>query len=117
LFEIDSAIGTPVTLDVASPNRVFGHYAQILIDMDLPRNIFDEIMVEREGYAFYVNVTYELMPDSCSHCAVIKHFVTNCRWLQTHKKSKNQNRKKRAQGSKAAKVTKANKANVYSKSK
>jgi hypothetical protein len=39
LFEIASAVGTPLTLDAATENRTFGHYARILVDMDLSRHI------------------------------------------------------------------------------
>jgi hypothetical protein len=107
LFEISSAIGTLVTLDVAT---------QTLVDMDLSKNIFDKIMIEREGYAFHVNVTYVWMSDLCSHCGVIEHFapiVGGCKHIRN---LKSQDRKK-GQGSKAMKGTKANKENVYSKRK
>ncbi|PNX84784.1 ap2-like ethylene-responsive transcription factor plt2, partial [Trifolium pratense] len=49
LFEIASVIGTPLTLDEATKNHVFGHYARILVGIDLSRHMFDEIMVERDG--------------------------------------------------------------------
>jgi hypothetical protein len=45
LFEIASAIGTPLSLDEATKTRAFGHYARILVDMDLSRHIFDEILL------------------------------------------------------------------------
>jgi hypothetical protein len=35
LFEIASAIRTPLSLDEATKNRMFGHYARILVDIDL----------------------------------------------------------------------------------
>ncbi|MCH97539.1 DUF4283 domain protein, partial [Trifolium medium] len=38
LFEIASAIGTPLSLDEATKTRAFGHYARILVDMDLSRH-------------------------------------------------------------------------------
>jgi hypothetical protein len=40
LFEIASAIGTPLSLDEATKTCAFGHYARILVDMDLSRHIF-----------------------------------------------------------------------------
>lgn len=47
LFEIASVVGTPSTLDGPTQNMIFGHYARILVDMDLSKCFFDEILVER----------------------------------------------------------------------
>ena len=59
LHEIASAVGTPLLINNATSKRLFGHYARILIDMDFSRKIFHEIVVEREGYAFTMEVGYE----------------------------------------------------------
>jgi len=85
LREIASAVGTPLVIDNATTKRLFGHYARILVDMDFSRKIFHEIVVEREGYAFPVAVSYEWMPDFCSHCQNIGHDVTVCRRLYPRK--------------------------------
>ena len=36
------------------PKKIIWYYARILVDVDLSERIFEEVMVEREGYAFYV---------------------------------------------------------------
>ncbi|PNX79318.1 putative NBS resistance protein, partial [Trifolium pratense] len=59
LFEIASAIGTPLTLDDSTKNRSFGHYARVLVDMDISSSMYDEIVVERDGFAFKLGVVYE----------------------------------------------------------
>jgi len=87
LHEIASAVGTTLLIDNATSKRLLGHYARILVDMDFSRKLFHEIVVEREGYAFTVEVVYEWLPDFCSHCQNIGHDVTACRcliygWLQ-----------------------------------
>lgn len=51
LFQIANAMSMSLTLDTAAQNRVFSHYARILVDMDLSRNIFEEVMVERDDFA------------------------------------------------------------------
>ena len=38
-------------------------------------------IVERDGFAFPVEVVYERMPDFCKHCQNIGHVVQDCRWL------------------------------------
>lgn len=45
LFEISNVVWIPLTLDVATQNKFFGHYTCILVDIDLSRCIFYEIMV------------------------------------------------------------------------
>jgi hypothetical protein len=87
LFEIASAIGTPLTLDESTKNRAFGHYARVLVDIDLSRRIFDEIVVEREGYAFKLAVVYEKLPLFCSHCHTIGHDTVSCKWLHPKKEN------------------------------
>jgi len=79
LREIASAVGTPLLIDNVTTKPIFGHYARILVNMDFSRNFFYEIVVEREGYAFPVEVVYERIPDFCTHCQTIGHDVTACR--------------------------------------
>jgi len=81
LYEIAGAVGTPLLIDNVTRNILYGHYARILVDMDLSKTIFYEVMVEREGYAFPVAVEYEGLPDFCTHCKSIGHDITSCRWL------------------------------------
>ena len=85
LKEIASAIGTLLLVDSATKNRVFGHYARILVDMDLSKHIFNELMIEREGYSFAIKITYERLPSFCTHYRNIGHHTTSCRWLQPAK--------------------------------
>jgi len=81
LKEIASAIGTPIDIDEPTRNRTFGHYARILVDIDLLKRVYDEILVEREGFAFKVELKYERRPLFYHHCYSIRHNVSSCRWL------------------------------------
>jgi len=56
LLEIAGAIGTPLIIDAATQKRTFGHYARVLVDIDFSHRLFYEIMVEREGFAFPIEV-------------------------------------------------------------
>jgi len=81
LKEIASAVGTPIDIDGPTRNHTFGHYARILVDIDLSKRAYDEILVEREGFAFKVEVQYERRPLFCHHCFAIGHNVSTCKWL------------------------------------
>jgi len=81
LKEIASAVGTLIDIDGPTRNRTFGHYARILVDINLSKRAYDEILVEREGFAFKVEVQYERRQLFCHHCYSIGHNVSTCRWL------------------------------------
>jgi len=56
LLEIASGIGTPLAIDEATHSCLFGHYARVLVDVDMFGKLFDSVYVERDGYAFPVSV-------------------------------------------------------------
>jgi hypothetical protein len=57
--------------------RTFGHYARVLVDVDLAKKLIFKILVERKGFAFFVDVEYENLPPFCDHCKVIGHKFDN----------------------------------------
>jgi hypothetical protein len=75
---IASGLGTPLTIDEATLNKRFGHFARILIDVDMAEKLFESIIVEREGYALTIMVQYEKHPSFCAHCKTIGHNVHSC---------------------------------------
>ncbi|XP_019438957.1 PREDICTED: uncharacterized protein LOC109344659 [Lupinus angustifolius] len=79
IFSIVGGIGTPISLDDATNNRTFGHFARVLMDIDLKSDLPNQILVEREGYAFFFRLEYEKLPQFCNGCQTIGHLVTNCR--------------------------------------
>ena len=48
LYEIKGVVGTPLLIDNVTKNRLFGHYARVLVDLDLSKENFYEVLVERE---------------------------------------------------------------------
>jgi hypothetical protein len=86
LFAIASGIGTPICTDAiaAKPmfDRTFGHFARVLVDMDISQAPLYQVLVERKGYAFFVDLEYENLPEFCTHCNIIGHYVEICKKLQ-----------------------------------
>lgn len=71
-------MGVPICLDEATSKRAFGHFARVLIDLDLKSKLRDKILVEREDFAFFAFVDYERLPEFCSSCQTIGHSLVNC---------------------------------------
>ncbi|KAK2400289.1 hypothetical protein QL285_050002 [Trifolium repens] len=85
LFTIASSIGTPICIDsyTAKPmlERTFGQFVRVLVDMDLSQTLRYKVLVERKGFAFYVEMDYENLPQFCSNCKIIGHHVGVCKKL------------------------------------
>ncbi|KAK2434847.1 hypothetical protein QL285_019959 [Trifolium repens] len=83
IFAIASSIGTPKCTDaiVAKPmfERTFGQYARVLVDMDVSQPIRSKVLVERTGFAFFVDLDYENLPPFCSHCKMVGHYLEVCK--------------------------------------
>jgi hypothetical protein len=83
LFAVASSIGIPICTDSFTNKpmleRTFGHYARVLVDVDLAQDLVYKILVERKGFAFFVDVEYENLPPYCDHCNFIGHKFENCK--------------------------------------
>jgi hypothetical protein len=85
LFTIASSLGTPICIDVVTAKpmheRTFGQFARVLVDIDLCQPLRYKVLVERKGFAFFVEIEYENVPDFCDACHAIGHHVEICkRW-------------------------------------
>jgi hypothetical protein len=83
LFSIASGIGSPLGTDsvTAKPmlERTFGLYARVLVEIYLTKALRHKLLVERKGFAFYVDIEYENVPDYCTHCRTIGHHIDFCK--------------------------------------
>jgi hypothetical protein len=103
LFAIASSVRTPICTDAiaAKPmfDRTFGHFARVLVDMDLSQTLRYKVLVERIGFAFYVDLEYENLPPFCNHCNMVGHYLETCKWVQNYdegsKEQKNNGKNKK----------------------
>jgi hypothetical protein len=83
LFAIASSVGTPLCTDAVTNkpkfDRTFGHFVRVLVDLDISNELSYKILVERKGFAFFVELEYENLPDYCSYCKNIGHHFENCK--------------------------------------
>lgn len=75
IFAFASSIGTPIGIDLASNKsafeRPFGHFVRVLVDLDMMKELTYKILVERIGFAFFVDVKYEKLPEFCNFCSFL----------------------------------------------
>lgn len=83
MFEIASDVDTPLIIDSGDHNRLCGLYVHIQVDMDIFCHRFYKLLMEKEGFAFNVEVQYEWLSDFCTHCKHIGHNFSKFRWLHT----------------------------------
>ena len=69
----------PLKIDQATLDGEFGHYARILIDVDLLKVLPINLLIERNGHSFFVDIEYGKLPEFCGHCHSVGHSVVNCR--------------------------------------
>lgn len=62
LFEIAGATGTLITIDENTKNHAFGHYACVLVDVDMAGFLPNSLWFERENYSFEIEIEYEKPP-------------------------------------------------------
>jgi hypothetical protein len=87
LFAIVSSIGTPICTDAIASKSMFERtFGQV--DLDLSQALRYSVLVERKGFAFFVDLDYENLPDFCTHCNMIGHYVENCKNLQAQEHNK-----------------------------
>ncbi|XP_019430035.1 PREDICTED: uncharacterized protein LOC109337510 [Lupinus angustifolius] len=79
IFSIAGRVGIPISLYGATSNRSFGHFAKVLVEIDLKADLPNQIFVEREGFAFLVGIEYENLPQICLGCNAIGHAAYQCR--------------------------------------
>jgi len=86
LFAIARGVGSPICTDTITSKprmeRTFGHYARVLVDMDLNNELVHRILVERKGFAFFVDIDYETIPDFCTNCQITGHHIGVCKKLR-----------------------------------
>ncbi|PON86016.1 Zinc knuckle CX2CX4HX4C [Trema orientale] len=79
LSDLARGVGVPTRFDEMTLKGEFGHFAQILIDIDLSQPILDSLIVEVSSDCLFVPLEYERLPDFCSSCKTISHVASACR--------------------------------------
>lgn len=79
LSSIAHGIGVTIHFDHNNIEGEFGHYARILVDLDLFNPVMDQIRVDTSKKILWVSVEYENTKDFCTTCQSIGHSPPNYR--------------------------------------
>ncbi|KAI5440534.1 hypothetical protein KIW84_010137 [Lathyrus oleraceus] len=86
VFVIASSIGIPLCTDSASSKGcfdwTFGHYVRVLVDLELTKELSYKVLVERKGFAFFVELKCKNLSKFCSNCNMIMNSVNNCKRIE-----------------------------------
>ena len=85
--QILADISIPLRFDQATINGDFGHYARVLVDIDLKNPLLYQIEVNSEGDYGFVNVEYENILEFCSTCSSIGHSSSCCKLNKVSEKN------------------------------
>jgi hypothetical protein len=116
LFAIASSAGNPICTDANTGKsmfeRTFGLFARVLIDIDLEKERLYKVLVERKGFAMFVDLDYEQIPEFCTSCRMIGHQISNCRKLARNDNTNDEQPQKNNKDKGKAKENDANKNHV-----
>ena len=86
ISDLARGIGVPLRLDKATSDGDFGHYARVLVDVDVSSVLPTTVLLERdEFHSSFIAVEYENLPAFCSTCSSIGHLPSSCRWNKSSK--------------------------------
>ncbi|KAK2655373.1 hypothetical protein Ddye_008425 [Dipteronia dyeriana] len=75
---IARGIEIPLKFDKATLKGDYGHFARMLIDVDLSKPLPDSIMIEVGDDCLFPTLFFENVPSFCSVCCSIGHSVASC---------------------------------------
>lgn len=59
-------------------DKTFDHYVRVAVNMDLIQPLKSKVLIERQGFAFFGELSHVNLPDYCSHCMTLGHHINFC---------------------------------------
>lgn len=76
LIEFARTISVLLKVDASTLNGDFGHYARVLIDIDLVKPPLESLLFKDKDRNFYVYFEYENLPTLYTVCSFLGHIAT-----------------------------------------
>ena len=84
LLSIANGFGVPIAICKNTLVKTHGLYARVLVEVDLSSPLPKDFLIEREGWSFVIKLAYENLPLFCSHCGIIGHNASSCKFIINH---------------------------------
>lgn len=88
IFAIASSIRIPICIDAITTKIMFditfGQYVCVLVDMDLTQTLREKVLVERQWFDFFVELSYDNLLDFCNHYILIEHNIDICKMMKAN---------------------------------
>ncbi|XP_057775307.1 uncharacterized protein LOC130994279 [Salvia miltiorrhiza] len=76
---IGRVLGNPLRIDNASATGHVGHFARVLVELDMALPILNSMYIDDGDRSFYIEFSFESMPLFCSRCKLTGHSTDKCR--------------------------------------
>jgi len=86
IFSIARGVCTPISLDDCTMNTIKEFFAHVVFDLDMLPELPNQILLERLGFSFVVDIKYEILPPLYCSCKMIGHTKNNCRRYKVDEK-------------------------------
>ncbi|KAL8488072.1 hypothetical protein ACS0TY_024380 [Phlomoides rotata] len=73
-----SAFGTLIKIDERTLHMRMGHYARILVEVDMKQELIEKIMHKMSGVCSFANLVFERLLEFCRGCGIVGHTTVNC---------------------------------------
>ncbi|KAF3440933.1 hypothetical protein FNV43_RR19219 [Rhamnella rubrinervis] len=83
-MDLARGIGISLRIDNSTLARNYGHYARVLVDVDLAAFVPEKLLLETTVDCIEVDLYFESFPDFCTSCHSIGHPVAKCKSPSTH---------------------------------
>lgn len=79
LSDIARSIGIPLKIDSQTLDGEFGHFARVLVDIDLLKPIQETVRADTDDSKVWVFLKQEELPKLCTTCQAIGYSSAQCR--------------------------------------
>ncbi|KAF3455706.1 hypothetical protein FNV43_RR00348 [Rhamnella rubrinervis] len=79
LTDLARGIGTPLKFDHSTIACNYGHYARVLVDVDLAGFVLKILLLETTDDCIEVDLYFESFPNFCTSCHSVAHSMAKCK--------------------------------------
>ncbi|XP_057791147.1 uncharacterized protein LOC131008277 [Salvia miltiorrhiza] len=79
ISSIARSAGVPIKVDGATAHGEVGHYARVLVEVDLAPPLPESASVDCHDRSIYVEFGFEQLPAFCTKCKITRHNLDKCK--------------------------------------